>query len=102
MALPFTDETYGGVIGCETIYFWPDLAGGLKEIWRVLRPGGRIILMNEVNDPEAAKIWMDNCPEMRVYTPEDQVEALKQAGFRDIEVKTKDVWSVVSGVKGPR
>ncbi|AOH42821.1 hypothetical protein BEQ56_04615 [Anaerolineaceae bacterium oral taxon 439] len=102
MALPFADATYGGVMGCETIYFWPDLVGGLKEIWRVLKPGGRIILMNEVNDPKAAKIWMENCPEMRVYTEEDQVDALKQAGFMDVEGKTKDAWSVVSGVKGPR
>ena len=45
---------------------------------------------------------MENCPEMRIYTAEDQIDALKQADFMNIKEKTKDAWSVVSGVKGPR
>lgn len=99
MALPFADSSYGGAMACETIYFWPDFVGGLKEIYRVLKPDGRALLIVESNDPARAKIWTDHCPGMRIYTPAEQVDAMKAAGFREIETAVKGDWSAVSGLK---
>lgn len=43
-ALPFEDETFDSVMSVHTIYFWRDLAAAIREIARVLRPGGQIAL----------------------------------------------------------
>ena len=58
-ALPFEDEKFNAVIAVETYYFWPDKLGDLKEIYRVLKRGGRILLVFEMlrdeNDPDKWK-----------------------------------------------
>jgi arsenite methyltransferase len=43
-AMPFQDASVDGLISVNTIYFWPDPAAALREIRRVLRPGGRVVL----------------------------------------------------------
>jgi len=42
IALP--DASCDTVVATNTVVMWPDLAAGLHEIKRVLRPGGRLIL----------------------------------------------------------
>jgi SAM-dependent methyltransferase len=43
-AMPFQDASVDGLLSVNTIYFWPDPAAALREIRRVLRPGGRLVL----------------------------------------------------------
>jgi len=46
--LPFPDATFDLVTAVETHFWWPDIAAGLREILRVLKPGGRLIVIAEV------------------------------------------------------
>ena len=45
--LPFPDKTFDLVTAVETHYYWPDLAKDMREILRVLRPGGTLIIIAE-------------------------------------------------------
>jgi ubiquinone/menaquinone biosynthesis C-methylase UbiE len=42
--LPFADDTFDRVLAINSMQVWPDAVAGLREIRRVLRPGGRIAL----------------------------------------------------------
>lgn len=53
MSLPFAPGSFDKAIAINTTYFWPDLVGGLKEIHRVLRAGGMLVIA--AITPEAAK-----------------------------------------------
>jgi ubiquinone/menaquinone biosynthesis C-methylase UbiE len=42
--LPFEDETFDSALAVNSMQVWPDAVGGLREIRRVLKTGGRIAL----------------------------------------------------------
>ncbi len=42
--LPLPDAACDTVVSVNTMVMWPDLAAGLREIKRVLRPDGRLVL----------------------------------------------------------
>lgn len=44
-AIPYKDNMFDLVTAIETHYFWPDLSVDLKEIMRVLKPSGTIIII---------------------------------------------------------
>ena len=46
-ALPFADGTFDIVTAVETHYYWPDLAANVREILRVLKPGGTCAIIAE-------------------------------------------------------
>jgi ubiquinone/menaquinone biosynthesis C-methylase UbiE len=46
-ALPFPDRTFDIVTAVETHYYWPDLPANLREILRVLKPGGTLAVIAE-------------------------------------------------------
>ena len=46
-ALPFSDRTFDMVTAVETHYYWPDLPVNVREILRVLKPGGTFALIAE-------------------------------------------------------
>jgi len=43
-SLPLPDESVDVVVSRGSFYFWQDRAQGLREVWRVLRPGGRAMI----------------------------------------------------------
>lgn len=45
LALPFEDERFDLVYSIASIKHWPDRAQGVREIFRVLKPGGTMVVI---------------------------------------------------------
>ena len=45
--LPFPENHFDLVTPVETQYYWPDLAEDMREILRVLKPGGKLVVIAE-------------------------------------------------------
>jgi SAM-dependent methyltransferase len=45
--LPYPDATFDLVTAVETHYYWPSLVDDLRQILRVLKPGGRLLVIAE-------------------------------------------------------
>jgi ubiquinone/menaquinone biosynthesis C-methylase UbiE len=43
--LPHDDATFDAVYAVNSAQFWPDLTQGMREVRRVLRPGGRALIL---------------------------------------------------------
>src|SRR5579883_2514869 len=43
-SLPYEDESFDKVVSINSVHIWPDKSVGVKEIRRVLKPGGLIAL----------------------------------------------------------
>lgn len=46
--LPFPSDTFDLVTAVETHFWWPNLPADMREIFRVLKVGGRLILIAEI------------------------------------------------------
>ena len=46
--LPFADEMFDLAAAVETHFYWPDLSADMREILRVLKPGGALMIIAEV------------------------------------------------------
>jgi ubiquinone/menaquinone biosynthesis C-methylase UbiE len=43
-SIPFNDAIFDGALTVHTLYFWSDPPACLREIRRILKPGGRLVL----------------------------------------------------------
>jgi SAM-dependent methyltransferase len=88
--LPFADASFDLVTAIETHYYWPDLPRDLREVLRVLAPGGRLIVVAEAYKGRRMD-WLYR-PVMRgllraSYLSLDEHRAmLTEAGFADVEL----------------
>ena len=46
--LPFPDRMFALATAVETHFYWPDLPADIREVSRVLRPGGALVIVAEV------------------------------------------------------
>jgi ubiquinone/menaquinone biosynthesis C-methylase UbiE len=44
--LPFRDGSFDGAVTASSLHEWDDPAETLQEIWRVLKPGGRLLVLD--------------------------------------------------------
>lgn len=89
--LPFPDNTFDLVTGVETHFWWPDIAAGLREIRRVLKPGGTLIVIAEVYkgaDSLASRLCEKSAPitGMKMLTIDEHRDLLASAGFADVRI----------------
>lgn len=80
-SLPFSNERFTLVTAFETIQFWPNLSEDLKEIKRVLKPSGKLLIVNR--HPKQDSKWAEF---LQLHTPEAYRNVLDKAGFIDIVI----------------
>ena len=84
-SLPLEDAFYDLVTASETIYFWPDPAKDVREVARVVKPGGMFAVCCDSADKTAAKKYTDHIRGMTVYSAEELSAFFSGAGFVNIE-----------------
>jgi ubiquinone/menaquinone biosynthesis C-methylase UbiE len=88
LALPVATASFDTALCASNLHYWPDAGAGLSEIRRVLRPGGRLLLVDWDRAPlrmRAFDLWMRRALRVeyqRMYSRQEIRAVLHDAGFR--------------------
>jgi ubiquinone/menaquinone biosynthesis C-methylase UbiE len=92
--LPFSDGAFDVITAVETHFWWPALPTDLREVLRVLKPGGRLIIIAEVYKgaeaftAKAAEKYSEKTG-MALLSVEEHRELFTDAGYSDVQVITE-------------
>jgi SAM-dependent methyltransferase len=89
-ALPFPDRTFDVVTAVETHYYWPDLPANVREVLRVLKPGGTFALIAETYRGGPLRLLYGMVmPLLRAafLSDAEHRDLLTQAGFAEVATK---------------
>ena len=100
--LPFSDQTFTCASMTGVFGFLPDPLTALKEIWRVLQPNGRLVMLG--SDP--ALRGTPAAPEpiasrLRFYTDSELRQLAVDAGFKDAKVERRELLAFARQVGVP-
>jgi ubiquinone/menaquinone biosynthesis C-methylase UbiE len=101
--LPFPDGMFDLVTAVETHFWWPDLPGDMREILRVLKPGGKLIIIAEVYkgaNTKMAELCERYAPRtgMTLLDIEEHRELFRNAGYSDVQVSVEQKKGWLCGV----
>lgn len=91
--LPFSENTFDLVTAVETHFWWPDLPSDMREVFRVLKPGGTLVIIAEVYK-DASSIVSKVAEKyslvtgMKLLSVDQHRELLANSGFSDIQITT--------------
>ena len=89
--LPYSDGVFDLVTGVETHFWWPDLCGDMREVFRVVKPCGTLLLVAEIYGGATTKAGQlaDKYAArtgMKLLSVEEHRELLEGAGFSEVRV----------------
>ena len=85
--LPFADESFNTVVSTLVFCTIPNPQTALVEIWRVLRPGGRLLFLEHVRGEGRVARWQDRIQPLwswllaGCHPNRDTVATIEAAGF---------------------
>jgi ubiquinone/menaquinone biosynthesis C-methylase UbiE len=89
--LPFSDGMFDLVTAVETHFWWPNLAEDMREVFRVVKPGGTLVVIAEVY--KGANTLVSKLAEkyasrtgMKLLSAEEHRELFTTPGFSDVRV----------------
>jgi ubiquinone/menaquinone biosynthesis C-methylase UbiE len=86
---PFGDGTFDLVFACKTFHHWSDKQQGLREVARVLKPGGILLLGDAFADGPLRHRWIHWIAEKTdggTFTRSDDMRCMFDvAGLRQVE-----------------
>ncbi|TXB67984.1 methyltransferase domain-containing protein [Phaeodactylibacter luteus] len=98
--LPFPDHSFDRYVSAGSIEYWPDPAQGIREAFRVVKPGGWALMIGPLEPVHPAgrilaRLWM-------LFPPEaDYWKWFREAGFTDLEAcYVKPNWAKGKGRYG--
>lgn len=77
--LNLTDAAFDAVVSVSVIHFWRELDEPLAQIARVLRPGGRLVLVFET--PESLRSWPGHHYGFELWSADEVIAAAARAGL---------------------
>lgn len=80
-ALPLADGSATAAWAISSAHHWSDLAAGLREIHRVLAPGGRLVVAERLTRPGAGGLRSHGFTDAKAVEFAEQARA---AGFADV------------------
>jgi ubiquinone/menaquinone biosynthesis C-methylase UbiE len=91
--LPFEDNTLDLVTAIETHLFWPDLPSDMREIFRVLKPGGALLIVAEIYkggkhvEGVRKQIFEKHlAANMNLLTPDEHRALFASSGFGNVRI----------------
>ncbi len=101
--LPFGDESFDTVVCTFSLCNIPDVDRAIGEMKRVLKPGGRLVLVDHIRSSVKPVYWLQKVVEFASLRFEGDhmtrrpLGSVKQAGF-EIEERKRFRWGIVERV----
>ncbi|MBN2336114.1 class I SAM-dependent methyltransferase [Candidatus Bathyarchaeota archaeon] len=88
-SLPFPGNLFDLVTAFETHYFWPDIVDDMREVKRVLKPGGRLLIVGEAyrggkNDEQNRRLM--ELGEMTYHSLDELTGFYSDADYVEVQV----------------
>ncbi|HYE25876.1 MAG TPA: methyltransferase domain-containing protein [Clostridia bacterium] len=85
--IPWRDEYFDKVLSIESFYYYAEQEPVLRELLRVLVPGGRLfILINLYKENHYSLRWVEELAvPVHARSENEYTEMLRQAGFEDVQ-----------------
>ena len=104
--LPFPDNFFNIITAIETYFFWPDLDNDMKEVLRVLKPKGKLLIVSEAyknsENEKSLNRWSkfsDTTDFMQYQTKEEFMYTFQNTGYQDVKINVKQGWICGVGTK---
>jgi ubiquinone/menaquinone biosynthesis C-methylase UbiE len=101
--LPFPDGMFDLVTAVETHFWWPNLPADIREVFRVMKPGGTLVLIAEIYkgaNTMAAKLAEKYASRtgMTLLSVDEHRELFTNAGYSNVQIIEARDKGWISGV----